>query len=391
MPEKKVLTRTIWLLSIVSLLTDFAGEMLYPIMPVYLKSIGFSIALIGLLEGLAEATAGLSKGYFGKLSDLNGKRLPFVQIGYALSILSKPMMAILTYPLWVFAARTADRLGKGIRTGARDAILSGESTPGTKGTVFGFHRSMDTIGAILGPAAALVYLQFRPEDYRTLFFIAAIPGLGAVALTLFLSEKKIVPAANDLKQSFFLATFHYWTKSTKTYKQISIGFLTFTLFNSSDIFILLKAKDSGLNDSAVISTYIFYNLVYALCAYPLGILADKIGLRKIFITGLIIFGITYSLIAFSKTEMHFFGIFFLYGIYAASTEGIAKAWISNVSDKADAATALGTFSGWSSICSLLASSIAGIIWFNFGAEYTFLISGFIAILTAIYFIFIKEK
>src|SRR6187455_2659971 len=154
----RVITRTIWILSLVSLFTDIASEMLYPVMPIYLKSIGFSIVLIGILEGVAEAIAGFSKGYFGKLSDNSGKRVPFVQIGYALSALSKPMMAFFIYPVWIFFARTIDRLGKGIRTGARDAILSDEATPSTKGKVFGFHRSMDTMGAVMGPSLALVYL-----------------------------------------------------------------------------------------------------------------------------------------------------------------------------------------------------------------------------------------
>src|SRR6188472_867359 len=152
--------------------TDTASEMLYPIMPIYLKTIGFSILLIGILEGVAEATAGFSKGYFGKLSDNSGKRVPFVQLGYALSAVSKPMMAVFIYPLWIFFARTIDRIGKGIRTGARDAMLSDEATAETKGHVFGFHRSMDTLGAVVGPSLALLYLYFNPENYKTLFYIA---------------------------------------------------------------------------------------------------------------------------------------------------------------------------------------------------------------------------
>ena len=154
----RYITRTIWILSLISLFTDMASEMLYPIMPIYLKSIGFSIVLIGILEGVAEATAGLSKGYFGKLSDASGKRVPFVQVGYALSTISKPMMAMFIYPLWIFFARTIDRLGKGIRTGARDALLSDEAPAEVKAKVFGFHRSMDTLGAAIGPSLALLYL-----------------------------------------------------------------------------------------------------------------------------------------------------------------------------------------------------------------------------------------
>ena len=156
--KTKIITRTVWILSLVSLFTDAASEMLYPIMPIYLQTIGFSIVLIGILEGAAEALAGLSKGYFGKLSDNSGKRMPFVQLGYALSTISKPMMAVFVFPMWIFFSRAIDRLGKGIRTGARDAILSDEATPETKGKIFGFHRSMDTFGAVIGPSLALLYL-----------------------------------------------------------------------------------------------------------------------------------------------------------------------------------------------------------------------------------------
>ena len=144
--KRKIITKTVLILSLVSLFTDIASEMLYPIMPIFLRSIGFSVLLIGILEGVAEATAGLSKGYFGKLSDTKGKRLPFVQWGYFLSAISKPMMAMFVYPLWIFFARTTDRFGKGIRTGARDAILSDESSKENKAKVFGFHRSLDTAG-----------------------------------------------------------------------------------------------------------------------------------------------------------------------------------------------------------------------------------------------------
>ena len=173
----KGISRTVWVLSLVSLFTDTASEMLYPIMPIYLKSIGFSIVLIGILEGVAEATAGLSKGYFGKWSDNIGKRLPFVQVGYMLSGLSRPMMGMFVAPIWIFFSRTLDRFGKGIRTAARDAILSDEATPETKGNVFGFHRAMDTLGAVIGPLLALLYLYFYPAQYKTLFFIAFIPSL----------------------------------------------------------------------------------------------------------------------------------------------------------------------------------------------------------------------
>ena len=188
--KPKIITRTILVLSLVSLFTDMASEMLYPVMPVFLRSIGFSVLLIGILEGFAEATAGLSKSYFGRKSDKTGNRLPFVRIGYALSAISKPMMAAFVYPLWIFLARTTDRLGKGIRTAARDAMLSDECTHENKGKVFGFHRSMDTLGAVIGPAIALLFLYFYPGQYKLLFLLAFLPGMVAVFATLFIKEKK---------------------------------------------------------------------------------------------------------------------------------------------------------------------------------------------------------
>ena len=322
----KYITKTIWVLSFVSLFTDMASEMLYPIMPIYLKSLGFSIVLIGILEGVAEATAGLSKGYFGKLSDNTGRRVPFVQIGYAFSAISKPMMAVFIYPLWIFFARTIDRFGKGIRTGARDAILSDEATPETKGKIFGFHRSMDTFGAVIGPALALLYLYYFPGDYKTLFYIAFIPGLLALSASLLLKEKKGKISQLKIKTSF-ISFIHYWKTIPVFYRKVVIGLLVFTLFNSSDVFLLLKVKQAGFSDANVIGVYIFYNLIFALFAFPIGIIADKISLEKIFIFGLALFVIVYFAMSFNNNIYIFFVIFFLYGIYAATTEGISKAWI----------------------------------------------------------------
>lgn len=387
----KYITRTVWVLSLVSLLTDTASEMLYPIMPIYLKTIGFSVVLIGILEGLAEATAGLSKGYFGKLSDNTGKRVAFVQLGYAFSAISKPMMALFVYPLWIFFARTIDRFGKGIRTGARDAILSDEATPETKGKVFGFHRSMDTFGAVLGPLLALLYLWFRPEDYKTLFLIAFIPGLLAVVSSLCLKERKKTAEKSKIKTGFF-SFLGYWKVSPASYKKLVIGLLVFTLFNSSDVFLLLKIKEAGLDDASVIGVYIFYNLIYALFAFPIGIIADKIGLKTIFVSGLLVFSSVYFGMALNTNLYIFFALFFLYGIYAAATEGIAKAWISNISDKKDTATAIGTFSGLQSICTMMASSITGIVWYQLGATVAFLLTAGVAVLVALYFIIsVKDK
>jgi MFS family permease len=371
------------------LFTDIGSEMLYPVMPLYLKSIGFSVVLIGILEGVAEASVGLSKGYFGKRSDILGKRVPFVQLGYVLSGISKPLMAVFAKPVWVFLVRTADRLGKGIRTGARDAMLSDESTPQTKARVFGFHRAMDTLGAVFGPALALLYLHFHPENYKALFLLSIFPGIVVILISFLLRESKKTVPAKKTSQTF-LSFLHYWKESPKKYRQVVIGLLAFAMFNSTDVFLLLRLKDVGLPDTSVIGVYILYNIVYALCAIPIGILGDKLGLKKTLLIGLGMFVIVYAGMAI-KTEFLVYVILFVcYGVYSASAESISKAWISNIAAKEDTATAIGFFSGFQSIALLLASSIAGILWYSFGPAYTFLLSAVVALGVIIYFILLKE-
>lgn len=385
----KYITRTVWILSVVSLLTDTASEMLYPVMPIYLKTIGFSILFIGILEGFAEASAGLSKAYFGKWSDVSQRRVPFVQMGYALSSISKPMMAIFVFPLWIFFARCIDRLGKCIRTGARDAMLSDEATIETKGKVFGFHRSMDTFGAVLGPVLALIYLSYYPDNYKTLFFIAFVPGIFAVLASFFLKDKEHEKSEQKVAFSFF-SFLQYWKETPIAYKRLVMGLLIFTLFNSSDVFLLLKLKDAGFGDSLVIGIYIFYNLVYALFSFPMGILGDKFGLKSIFIFGLTLFAIVYFGMTQSADLVYFCILFLMYGIYASSTEGISKAWISNITNKKDTASAIGTFSGLQSLCTMLASSIAGIIWYNWGPSAAFFTTGSVTLGVILYFIWIPK-
>jgi MFS family permease len=381
--SKSPLTRTIWILSLVSLFTDIASEMLYPVMPVYLQHIGFSIVLIGVLEGVAEAVAGLSKSYFGRLSDSSGKRLPFVRLGYAMSAISKPMMAVLTQVWWIFSARTLDRLGKGIRTGARDAMLSDEASVATKGSVFGFHRALDTLGAVLGPLIALIFLNAFPGQYKKLFLYAFFPGIMAIALTFLIRPKKRTPKLNR-KSVSLLESFRYWKESPKTFRRIVSALILFAVFNSSDVFLLLKIKSAGFSDEALIGIYIFYNLIFAIFAYPLGRLGDRIGLPKVFVLGLVLFSATYAGFAFADSAYLFLFLFLLYGIYAAATDGIAKAWITNLVQKEDTATAIGTYTGFQSIAALLASSLAGWLWYDFGPAATFLSSSIVCILVAGY-------
>ena len=368
----KYITRTIFILSVVSLFNDVSSEMLYPVMPLFLSSIGFSSVLIGLLEGFAEATAGLSKGYFGRWSDASGKRLPFVNAGYLMSAISKPMMSFFTNPAWIFTARASDRLGKGVRTAARDAILSDESTPENKGKVFGFHKMMDTVGATIGPAFALVFLYYYPAHYKLIFLIAFVPAILGTLLTFIVKEKQM---PHQAKQSFRLSqTFDYLKTASADYKKLVAALLLFALFNSSDLFLLMKIKASCNNDSYVIGCYILYNLVFAAAAFPLGHLADNFGMKKTLLFGFFMFVLVYAGFGFNSSFTGFLFLFVLYGLYTAATDGVSKALISNMVPKTETASAIGTYSGLSSIMVLLASVIAGLIWKYISPEAVFIFS-----------------
>lgn len=356
-------------------------------MPLYLKSIGMGALYIGVLEGVADAVAGISKSYFGKLSDISGRRLPFVWFGYVLSSFSKAGIGLFLHPAWVLLTRSADRLGKGVRTASRDALLSSEATPQTKGAVFGFHRSVDTLGAFVGPILALIYLHYYPGEYRKLFLYALIPALFLVTSLAFVKEKPVEKKIEN--GNLFWSSLTYWKIATPEYKRILILIITFTLMNSSDMFLILKARESGLSDVQTISLYIFYNLIYALSSYKMGTLSDRIGTKKVFLLGLGFFIITYIGMAFNTRLEIFYFLFIFYGLFAAATEGITKAWVSNLCEKVDLATALGFQSTTQSIAAMLASFIAGLIWMTWGAPATFLFSALGAALVAI--ILYREK
>jgi MFS family permease len=392
----RIITRTIFILSLISLFADIASEMVYPIIPLYLSEIGFKVFWIGLLEGFAGFTAGISKGYFGKLSDEKGVRLPFVKTGYFLSAISKPLLILLKIKLWVFFARALDRLGKGVRTAARDALLSQQTTKENKARVFGFHRAMDTTGAAIGPIIALVFLLAYPGNYKNLFLIAFIPGVISVLLIFLLKEKKQI--SSTLKKGSFFSYFRYWSIANAEYKKLIIGLLLFALFNSSDIFLLLKTKQaigdrsltilsiSFTSETVAIAAYIFYNIVFAAAAYPLGILADKIGMKNIFMLGVFLFVIVYAGFAFSPSLSLIFVLFFIYGLYAGATEGIAKAWITNIAHRENTATAVGFYTSCESICAFFASAITGAVWGIFGSAATFLVTSSVALLVLFYFL-----
>ena len=392
------ITRTIWILSLVSLFTDTASEMLYPIMPIYLRSIGFSMVLIGILEGVAEATAGLSKGYFGKLSDQLGRRAPFVRLGYSLSAISKPLLAFFINVWWVFFARTIDRLGKGIRTGARDALLSDESNPQNKAKVFGFHRSMDHTGAIIGPVLATVFLYFLPDRYRLLFALTAIPGAIAVAMLFLVREDddgedrasrsrpddRLLPGRRGEA-----VTTHAAPLPGRLYALLAV-ILIFSLGNSADAFLLLRLSDALGAATYVPLLWSAHHVVKAGLSTWGGGLSDRVGRKQVIVAGWIVYAVVYLGFAWSASTVAFIAWFLIYGVYFALTEGAEKALVADLTPVSRQGTAFGLYYAALGAGALVASVMFGYIYDHFGASRAFTVGAGLAGIAAIALFFVPS-
>jgi MFS family permease len=374
----KRLPKQVIILSLVSLFTDMASEMLYPITPIFLSSVlGASMAFVGLIEGIAEVTAGLLKGYFGVLSDKLGKRSIFVVLGYGLSAIAKPLPGIIPNTFTVLFSRITDRIGKGVRTAPRDALLASYAENNT-GAVFGFHRAMDTLGAVIGPLLALLMLNFLRFNYQNIFIIAFIPSLIAVIFTLYVKDKK-----SEIKSRPKTDMLSFWKSSPVQYKILVYLMTIFSLVNSSDVFLILKSKNISGSDTLAIAGYIFYNIIYAVSSYPIGILADKLGKKKVFIIGLLIFSIVYFGFASLNSFIFVWILFALYGIYASSTEGVLKAWVSDLVPDQSRGSAIGLITMSSSFAMMIGSIAAGFLWDRFGSQVPFYISSVVSLMVAL--------
>ena len=383
---KSKISKQVFILGMVSLFTDVASEMLYPVTPIFLTAIlGSSMAVVGLIEGIAEVTAGLLKGYFGNLSDKLGKRSIFIVLGYGISALSKPLPGIFQNITVVLTSRVSDRVGKGIRTAPRDALLASYSK-GNSGAVFGFHRAMDTLGAAIGPLVALVLLSFYPDNFQLIFLAAFIPSVIAVIFTLLVKDNKTSSKVRSPKNYL-----EFWKSAPGQYKQVLVLVTIFSLVNSSDVFLILKSQNISQSNSLAIFGYVFYNLIYAAASYPLGGLADKHGKQKVFSIGLIIFSIVYFGFAFTNDMDLIWVLFALYGIYAASTEGVSKAWISDLIPDEQRGSAIGLLTMLSSFAVMIGSFLTGILWDQFGSTLPFLVSAIISLIISFLILFKYPK
>lgn len=367
--ENRVLNSTVVRLGIISFLGDVSSEMLYPIAPIFLTSVlGASMASVGVIEGFAEAVSGLLKTYSGQWSDRIGKRSPFVWTGYLLAAIAKPLTGIATSWTHVLATRAFDRVGKGLRTGPRDALLAESVAPELRGAAFGWHRLMDTLGAAIGPLIAVWILSSRSDAaaLRNLYFWAFLPGLLSVAIALTIRESKH-PVSRDPNRERFRLN-HLGSR----FKKFVFAWSLFSLSNSSDAFLILGARHAGISLQTTILMYCFYNLLYATLSPPLGTLSDRIGRRRVLMIGLGVFTLVYLGFATSPPIFVYWLLFGVYGIYMAATEGIAKALAVDLVPDHLRATGVGVLGTVTGLATIFASTFAGFLWDRFGPGAAFL-------------------
>jgi MFS family permease len=364
------LPRNVWVMSATSLLNDISSEMLLNLIPFFLANIlGVGTAVIGLIDGLAETTASLMKVFFGALSDRYGKRKPFAVAGYALSAFTKPLLYFASSWGLVLGVRVADRIGKGIRTAPRDALIADSVDQNQRGISFGLHRAADTLGAFIGLGIATLIiwrtqanaLLLARSTFQTVVLVSIVPGILAV-LVLALGAVEIAGKgrASERKRLPF-------REMDTRFKYFLLTVVLFTLGNSTDAFILLRGQERGLNMLQVMGMALTFNAVYTICAGPFGALSDRLGRRKLIIGGWIAYGLVYLGLALSQTGWQVWTLFAFYGLYYAATEGAARALVADLVPESTRGTAYGLFNAAIGIAALPASLIAGLLWQGAGA------------------------
>lgn len=366
--KEKALNSTVIKLGIISFFADVASEMLYPVTPIFLTTVmGVSMASLGLIEGVAEAIASLLKTYSGSWSDSISKRKPFILVGYFLGAISKPFIGLSQSWFHVLGARALDRTGKGLRSAPRDALIADSVAPANRGAAFGWHRGMDTFGAAVGPLLAIGLLSLNSDQLRPLYYWALIPGLISVLIIFSIKEPK-----HNIESRKWENPLKSWVHFNSDFKKYILAWGIFSLANSSDVFLLMKAKSSGLNTKSVILLFCIYNLIYSLSSPYLGKLSDQIGRKKILIGGLVIFSLVYLSFGFARESWHYWMLFMIYGLYMAATEGIGKALAVDLTPPSLKATGVGILGTVTGVCTIFASVIAGLLWDKLGSSWTFL-------------------
>jgi len=383
---KKKIPSNVKFLGLVSFFNDSASEMIYPLLPVFLTSyLGAGTAIVGLIEGIAESISSLSKLISGWLSDLWKKRKIIVIGGYALSSLSRPIIGITTSWAQVLSLRFADRLGKGIRTSPRDALLVDSVSEKERGKAFGFQRAFDHLGAVVGPIIAFTLLKAFHLNLRIVFLLAILPSIMILILLIFFVKEKFplgaISKRLNLKEVKFSSRFKFYLATL----------VVFTLGNSSDAFLILKAKEAGVTVGFLPLIWMGHNFIKAISAYPSGALSDKLGRKKIIIFGWFIYSLVYIGFAFSTGYLSIIALFLLYGLVFGTTEGVEKAFVADLVPEKIRATGYGVFNFAVGITLFPASLITGILWQKFSSKVALLTGAILAFIACLMLSGLKEK
>lgn len=361
--------RTVWVLGFVSLLMDVSSEMIHSLLPVFMvTSLGASAFAVGLVEGAAEATGLIVRVFSGTLSDLMGRRKPLAVAGYGLGALSKPLFALAVSVQWVFVARFMDRVGKGIRGAPRDALIADVTPPAIQGAAYGLRQSLDTIGAFLGPLAAIALMLYFAGDFKSVFWFAAIPGVLSVALLIFGVQEAARAQGIVGKQRL---RFNVIKDLSGAFWWVVLAGTVFTLARFSEAFLLLRAQAQGLPDAYAPLVLVLMNAVFALTAYPMGRLADTQKPVRLLAAGLLVLiGADLTLALSPNLATTALGVA-LWGLHMGMTQGVMAAMVARSAPAAHRGTAFGVFYLASGIAMLIASVVAGLVWDRFGAPVTF--------------------
>lgn len=367
--SRLAIPKGVWALGFVSLLMDTSSEMIHSLLPVFLTSVlGVSALSVGIIEGIAEATAAITKVFSGAISDWVGKRKPLVLFGYGLAALTKPVFAIAPTVGWVVAARFADRVGKGIRGAPRDALVADLTPQPLMGAAFGLRQSLDTVGAFAGPLAAILVMALTMDDYRLVFWLATIPAVLAVALIVVGIRE---PETHKQSRSSRLSWADVKRFPTAYWVVVGIAMLM-TLARFSEGFLLLRAQSVGLEAAWVPMVFVVMNIIYAGSSYPVGLLSDRLGRRGLLLGGFAVLIVADLVLAQAGTVWHVMAGVALWGLHMGMTQGLLATLVADTAPDNLRGTAFGVFNLASGGALLLASVIAGGLWTWIGPAATFL-------------------
>lgn len=382
------LPRGVWILGIVSLFMDMSSEIVHALLPVFLVgTLGASMVLLGLIEGLAEATAQIVKLFSGALSDRLGNRKMLTLLGYGMAAAVKPLFPLAASPLAVVVARVADRIGKGIRGAPRDALVADITPPELRGAAFGLRQSLDTAGAFLGPLLAFALMTFALLEIRSVLWVACIPALAAVAMLAFGIREPERKTSGKEPPKLDLATLR---KLGGDFWLVSLMAALFMMARFSEAFLIIKASDTGLATSYIPLVLTVMSLAYALTSYPVGILSDSMGRRGFLVVGLVLLIAADIVLGFTSSITAMFAGIILWGLHMGFTQGILSTLVADAAPADLRGTAFGAFSFVSGVVALAASVLAGWLWSALGSSATFYAGACFAALTILMLVFIRN-